>query len=141
MKVKKVGKVIAIILLIIVILALGYLVYSYVYGGTQEQKIERKLKKMASDFYKDCYYDELVEQKGSASNAIEYLKGFEKKGLKVSYSNLKEYYDEYGRMNYTELSVCEEDNTYVLIYPKSPYGKTDFTIGFKLDCELEKKSK
>ncbi|MBR4830453.1 MAG: hypothetical protein IKZ96_01630 [Bacilli bacterium] len=142
MKAKRVGKVIATIFLILFILVLGYLVYSYFFGGTDEQRIERKLNKMAKDFYEKCYYDELVEQKGSASDAIEYLKDYKDKGLKVSYSSLKEYYDEFGsKMNYTELSVCDEDNTYVLIYPKSPYGKTDFTVGYKLNCKLEKKNK
>lgn len=142
MKAKKVGKTIAIILLILFIVALGYLLYYYFFGGTQEQVIEKKLSRMASKFYKDFYYDDLVEKKGSANDAIEYLKGYKDKGLKVSYSNLKEYYDEFGNsMNYTDLSVCDEDNTFVLIYPKSPYSNKDFTIGYKLDCELEKKSK
>lgn len=142
MKVKRVGKTIATILLILFVLTLGYLLYYYFFGGSAEQRIERKLNKMVSKFYSDFYYDELVEQRGSASDAIKYLESYKDKGLKVSYSSLKEYYDEFGdNMNYTELSVCNEDNTYVIIYPKSPYGKKDFTIGYKLDCNLKKKSK
>ena len=57
MKAKRVGKTIAIILLILIVFALGYLVYSYFYGVTDEQKIEIKLKKMTKSFYEDYYYE------------------------------------------------------------------------------------
>ncbi len=55
MKKKKVGKIIAIFFLIILVLSLGYLVYSYLNSGTEEEKIERKLKKMTKSFYEDYY--------------------------------------------------------------------------------------
>ena len=137
MKAKKVGKVIAIFLLIIFILALGYLVYNYFYGGTVEQKIERKLNKMTKSFYEDYYYDLLVDSKGSKEEAINYLKQYEKIGLKISYDSLKVYYDQKGYMNYTILKDCDENETKVLIYPKNPYGKKDYKTSFKLSCKLK----
>ena len=137
MKVKKVGKAIAIFLLIILVLVLGYLVYNYFYGGTKEQKIERKLKKMTKSFYEDYYYDLLLEDKGSSDKVVEYLSKFSKTGLKISFDSLKAYYDQTSNMNYTELTVCDEIDTKVIIYPKEPYGKTDYTMEYKLSCDLE----
>ena len=136
MKAKKVGKVIAIFLLIVLVMALGYLVYTYFYGGTREQKIERKLKKMAKSFYEDYYYDLLVEQKGSNDQAIVYLSNFADTGLKISFDSLKLYYDENAKMNYTELADCNENATKVIIYPKSPYGNKDYTMKVQLACDL-----
>ncbi len=93
MKRKKVGKAIATLLLIVLIPFMGYLLYTYFYGGTKEDKIEKKLLKMAKTFYEEYYYDALVEQKGSEDNAIVYLSGFVDTGLKISFDNLKVFYD------------------------------------------------
>lgn len=137
MKRKKFGRGLATFLLILLIIALGYLLYTYFYGGSKEDKIERKLIKMTKTFYEEYYYDALVEEKGSKDNAIVYLSKYADKGLKISFGSLKEYFDtEKGNMNYTELMDCNENDTRAIIYPKSPYGKTDYSIKIKLACDV-----
>ena len=138
MKKKKVGKIIAIFFLIILVLSLGYLVYSYLNSGTEEEKIERKLKKMTKSFYEDYYYDLLVESKGSKEDAITYLKAYKDNGLKISYDSLKTYYDQKAGMNYTELASCDENETKVVVYPKEPYGNKDYTLDYILSCDILK---
>lgn len=141
MKRKKFGKVLAILLLLILIPFLGYLLYTYFIGGTKEDKIEKKLIKMGRTFYEEYYYDALVEQKGSADNAISYLSQFADKGLKISFDNLKTYFDKNNFMNYTELMDCNVDKTRAIIYPKAPYGKKDYEIKADLSCNLAKATK
>ena len=136
MKRKKFGKGLASFLLIILLVALGYLVYTYFYGGTDEQKLERKLTKMAKSFYEDYYYDLLVEEKGSNDQAIVYLSKFADKGLKISFDSLKLYYDENGNMNYSDFKDCNVNKTIVTIYPKAPYTNKDYTTKVKLACDL-----
>lgn len=138
MKAKKFGKGLATFLLIVLLIIMGYLVYTYFYGGTREEKIERKLKKMAKVFYEDYYYDALVEQKGSSDQAIIYLSNYADTGLKISFDSLKTYYDEIGNMNYTELMDCDENNTKVIIYPKTPYTNKDYSMKVSLSCDLVK---
>ena len=141
MKRKKVGKAIATLLLIVLIPFMGYLLYTYFYGGTKEDKIEKKLLKMAKTFYEEYYYDALVEQKGSEDNAIVYLSGFADTGLKISFDNLKVFYDKNSSMNYTDLMECDENRTRAIFYPKSPYGKKDYTVKTELACNLVKATK
>ena len=138
MKRKKFGKGLAILLLILLIPFMGYLLYTKFYGGTKEDKIEKKLLKMGTMFYEEYYYDALVEQKGSEDNAISYLSQFADKGLKISFDNLKTYFDKNSLMNYTELMDCDVDKTRAVIYPKAPYGKKDYDIKAELSCDLIK---
>ena len=91
---------------------------------------------MGTTFYEEYYYDALVEQKGSQDNAISYLSQFADRGLKISFDNLKTYYDKNSLMNYTELMDCDVDKTRAVIYPKAPYGKKDYTIKAELSCDL-----
>ena len=135
MKKKRVGRVIAIILLIILLMFLGYLVYNYYFGASKEQKIERILKKMTKTFYEENYYDMLLDEKGSKENVVEYLGKYSKTGLRISYDSLKAYYDMNHKMNYTDLSNCDEFETKVIIYPKSPYNKTSYTLDYILSCD------
>lgn len=137
MKRKKFGKGLAIFLLLILFIVLGYLLYTYFYGGTEEQKRERKLTKMAKSFYEDYYYGLLEEEKGSNDKVVIYLSNFADTGLKISFDSLKLYYDENGNMNYSEFADCDENNTIVKIYPKAPYTNKDYTIKVQLSCDKE----
>ena len=134
----KVGRKIAIFVLVILFIILGGLLYIYYYGGNGEQPLERKLRKMAKSFYEDYYYNLVVEDKGSKEDAIVYLSGYADSGLKISYDNLKIYYNQKNNMNYTDLSVCNEEKTRVIIYPKSPYGNKDYEMEVELLCDLSK---
>jgi hypothetical protein len=137
MKRKKVGKVIAIVLIILLVAFAGYLSYSYFIGITPEDKLEKKLNKMTKSFYEDYYYDIVADEQGNEDNIAVYLSKYAEKGLKISFDSLKAYYDNIGGMNYTEFKDCDENKTIVTIYPKSPYTKTDYSLKVKLSCKLK----
>ncbi|MBR6112943.1 MAG: hypothetical protein IKP79_00330 [Bacilli bacterium] len=137
MKRKRVGKIIAIVLLVLIIGFAGYLSYSYFIGITPEDKLEKKLIKMTKSFYEDYYYDIVADEQGTEDNIAVYLSKYAGKGLKISFDSLKAYYDNIGGMNYNEFKDCDENKTIVTIYPKSPYTKADYTLKTTLSCKLK----
>ena len=97
---------------------------------------------MGKEFYTEFYYDEI--SKGKTSDELaEFLSGFQDVGIKVNLDNLSRYNDnaneeEIAKFKNEKDEACDKTNTRAVIYPKSPYGKNDFTIKAELDCGFEK---
>ena len=48
---------------------------------------------------------------------------------------METYIDTHKVENYKVLKNCDKEKTSVIIYPKSPYGKTDFTVKVNMNCK------
>ncbi len=109
---------------------------------SQEEKLSKSLTDLGKEFYTEFYYDEI--SKGKTSDELaEFLSGFQDVGIKVNLDNLSRYNDnaneeEIAKFKNEKDEACDKTNTRAVIYPKSPYGKNDFTIKAELDCGFEK---
>ena len=114
---------------------------------SQKDKLSDSLTKMGKEFYSEFYYEEI--SKGKTSKEVsEFLSKFQDVGIKVNLDNLSRYNDnaneeEIANFKNEDGEACNKTNTRAVIYPKSPYGKEDYTIKVELDCgfETEKEAK
>lgn len=107
-----------------------------------EQKDELKdvLKDLGVSFYEDFYYKNIGN---SDEERATKLARFESIGIKIDLDNLSRYnssevedkIDKF--VNKKTDEKCDRKNTKVIIYPKSPYGKTDYEIETVLECGFE----
>ena len=99
-----------------------------------EKQLTKKMQEMAKDFYENYYYDQV----GS-----DFVKQHSEDGIKIDLANLarinnsdsKAVLDEFKNSNGES---CNTTNTKATIYPKDPYGKSDYELKINIDCNLKK---
>lgn len=115
---------------LLIIVLLGKKTYS-------SSDMDESLRKMASDFYVNYYYDDISSNK-SKEEVADYLKQFKDMGIKIDLENLIQY-DESNKDKIEETFVkngiqCDKEGTKAIIYPKEPYEKNDYSIETIIDC-------
>mgnify|MGYP004662157625 CR=1 FL=1 len=137
---KKILIAITIIALILILSAILLILSS---KKSNEKKLESKLSKMGASFYENFYY-ERINSSETEKNLL--LSTFEKTGIKIDLQNLEQYNNGEFKdeiQNFTNSLTnekCNKTKTKVTIYPKSPYGKTDYKIETELSCGFDNKN-
>lgn len=125
--------------LIVVILVVLLVVFS---KKSNEKELESSLNKMGSSFYENFYYEQIGS---SADDRTSLLSKFSTIGIKIDLENLGRYNDGEFKKDIKEFKnsltgeKCNQTKTKVIIYPKSPYGKTDYKIETELSCGFKEK--
>ena len=131
-------KILIIVLLIICLVVLGFLILYFTKDLriSKEEKIVRDLTSMGEEVYTELYYPSI--SKDSNIKSVEnYLKSYEETGLKFSIAELEKYNEDFSeKIEKFKIGTkqCDKKNTMVIIYPKSPYKKTDYTLEIKMQC-------
>lgn len=131
-----------VIIIVIVVLAVVVGVALGLGRKSNEKELENSLKEMGKSFYENFYYEQVGS---SADERSSLLSKFTTVGIKIDLDNLGryndgEFKDEISKFKNSKTNdKCNKTNTKVVIYPKSPYGKTDYTVKAELDCGFEKK--
>lgn len=126
-------------LLIVVILVVLLVVFG---KKSNEKELESSLNKMGSSFYENFYYEQIGS---SADDRTSLLSKFSTIGIKIDLENLGRYNDGEFKKDIKEFKnsltgeKCNQIKTKVIIYPKSPYGKTDYKIETELSCGFKDK--
>lgn len=129
---------------VIILVAIVAVVVLMMDKKDNKKELEKSLTEMGRDFYENFYYDQVGS---SADERTSLLSKFTTVGIKVDLDNLGrynngEYKDEISKFqNEKTKEKCSKTNTKVVIYPKSPYGKTDYKVETELDCGFEKEKK
>ena len=125
---------------IILVIILGVIIFNVANKRQAEKKEETKVQnkdalteeitKLGKDYYENIFYAGLPEEK------ISDLVTFEDSGIQLPLTNLflpsplseenKKVFDE---------QKCNEENSKVIFYPKSPYQASDYDIKIELFCE------
>ena len=134
--------VIAVGIVLLVALASCIIAITVSHSKKEEPKedLNAILKKLGTDFYEDFYYMNIGS---SDEERATKLSRYETIGIKVDLDNLSRYNSEEVKddiekfVNEKTNEKCDKNNTKVIIYPKSPYGKTDYEIETKLECGFE----
>jgi uncharacterized membrane protein YhiD involved in acid resistance len=109
-------------------------------GGNNEKKLNANLTTLGKQFYEEFYYP---SQEKSQEDVKTFIKKFEKTGIKVNLENIakvskvdKELVD--SMINKKTKKKCDTTESYVIIYPEKPYGKTNYKIEVNLECGFSK---
>ncbi len=130
---------IVVAVLIVVILVVLLVVFG---KKSNEKELESSLNKMGSSFYENFYYEQIGS---SADDRTSLLSKFSTIGIKIDLENLGRYNDGEFKKDIKEFKnsltgeKCNQTKTKVIIYPKSPYGKTDYKIETELSCGFKDK--
>ena len=112
--------------------------------GDNKKELEKSLEEMGRDFYENFYYDQIG---GSADERTSLLSKFTTVGIKIDLDNLGRYNNGEYKDKISEFSnkktkeKCSKTDTKVVVYPKSPFGKTDYKMEVELECGFEKDKK
>ncbi len=128
----------ALIILIILLIILGFL--SFIFFKNLNEKSNRDFNKvlttMGEEIYSDYYY-KIVSIGKTKQELEEYLKKFEKIGLKFNLTELEKYNEifynniqDFSKKN----SECSKDEVEVIIYPKAPYENKDIDVKINMNC-------
>lgn len=130
---------IVVAVLIVVILVVLLVVFG---KKSNEKELESSLNKMGASFYENFYYEQIGS---SADDRTSLLSKFSTIGIKIDLENLGRYNDGEFKKDIKEFKnsltgeKCNQTKTKVIIYPKSPYGKTDYKIETELSCGFKEK--
>lgn len=137
--------VIVIIVSVVVVLAIiAVAAMFFIDKKDNKKELEKSLTEMGRDFYENFYYDQVGS---SADERTSLLSKFTTVGIKVDLDNLGRYNNGEFKDQISEFQnkktkeKCSKTNTRVIVYPKSPYGKTDYKMEIELDCGFEKEKK
>ena len=137
-------KMIIIVAAALVVVVAVVLIFVKPFGGKSsdnQEELTKSLEKLGKSFYEDYYYP---SQEKSQTDVKEFVKRFEKNGIKINLTNLS-------KISSIDTSVletmtnsktkekCNYENTSITIIPKSPYGKSDYDIKVNLDCGFDAK--
>lgn len=134
-----------IILIIGALALLAIIIYAAIYSAKtderEEQKLYDQLNALASNYYKDYYYNLFGDTDEEIASKISQYKDT---GITISLDDLAKYkIDDYSNIlasykNYKTGSECDYEDTKVTFYPYEPYGRNDFRIESTVVCGFYK---
>lgn len=129
------------IIIVALAIVLGML---FMNKNNNQKELEKSLEEMGRDFYENFYYDQIG---GSADERTSLLSKFTTVGIKIDLDNLGRYNNGEYKEKISEFKnkktkeKCSKTDTKVVVYPKSPFGKTDYKMEIELECGFEKEKK
>ena len=133
---KKYSVVFGIILVVLFIYIIGLISYNHKYSDkTIKKELGAKLSEIGKTYYEEFYYDKALEGDPTRLNNVE-------NGIKIDLSSLSsyEFLDDFFKediVNKRTNEKCDYDSTLVIIYPDSPYKKSDYHIETVINCGIE----
>ena len=123
---KLLKKIIPILIVVILIIVTISLIVGKINYSKKEKSLKKSLEEYGIPFYHN-YYDQLVKQDNVSS-----LERYTAEGIKIELETISKNNDEVKNI----FKDCNNKNTIVIIYPESPFSKTDFKVDSKLDCDI-----
>lgn len=101
-----------------------------------ETQVKRKIEEISADYYENYYYDRLASYATEAKPLEDSLAHYAEKGFNKTTLRQLLLFD--GERNSaaapTLTHYCDENETYIKIYPVAPYGKKDYRIEYNYSC-------
>jgi len=98
-----------------------------------EHIIKHEIENIASDYYENFFYPELTTDNASFEQVME---RYTKVGLsRISLRQLLLFDEErYSSASDIVKTYCDENETFIQIYPEPPFGRTDYHIDYHYAC-------
>ena len=99
-----------------------------------ERLVKSKIEAMSADYYENYFYPNVT--KDNSASLEEIMKRYEIPGFAmVSLRQLLLYDNEKNADAAKTLTTyCDENTTYIQIFPEAPYGKTNYHINYHYSC-------
>lgn len=119
------------------VLGIGLVTTLVIVLTPMEIKIKNRIIGIGKDFYENTYYQTIVDYNNA--NDVNLFEERIETGFRFSFAVLSRSSDEYEEIiaefhNDETMEPCDLDSSIVVIYPISPYGKKDYSIGVDLVC-------
>lgn len=102
------------------------------YEGGPKKQLENLMEHVGKTYYEQVFYHDFNDK----DNDYAILKSFEKDGITIDLDtamyNIGYETDKF--VNHKTNQQCDLKNSYIYIYPKSPYGMKDYKIDVNLSC-------
>ena len=133
---KKIG-IIAGAAVVVIAIVVGLILFL---NKSNEKQLNANFTKLGKQFYEEFYYP---SQEKSQEDVKAFVKKFEKTGIKVNLENIKKVSKVDQNLVKTMVNSktkkdCDAKESYVIIYPEKPYGKTNYKIEVNLECGFKK---
>lgn len=133
---KKIG-IIAGAAVVVIAIVVGLILFL---NRSNEKQLNANFTKLGKQFYENFYYP---SQEKSQEDVKAFVKKFEKTGIKVNLENIKKISKIDKKLadsliNSKTKKECDAKDSYVIIYPEKPYGKTNYKIEVNLECGFKK---
>ena len=126
------------VILLLVLLVVLFITFTN--KGNESKRLSSSLKELGISFYEDFYY----KQVGTTDKEKkEFLEKYKDLGIKISLDSLSRHNKEKTEAIIAEFvnkktdEECDRNNSMVVIYPRDPYGKKDYSIDAILVCGFE----
>lgn len=118
---------------LVVLIVLGIIIFT---NRSNEKELKANMKKLGGQFYEEFYYP---AQEKAQKDVKEFMNKFENTGIKVNLTNIAKVskVDQdlvKDMVNSKTKKECDKEETYVVIKPKKPFGKKDYTVEVFLSC-------
>ena len=135
-KVKTIGIICGIVAIIVLVILV--IVNPFVSADKKHQKqLETRLKEIAKDYYENRYYN-TIGKDDEARKA--FVKEYAKHGIIMDLANIARANPEEEKNILNEFDGCDTQESLIKIYPKEPYGSTNYNVEVELKCDFSKKS-
>lgn len=126
-----------IIVIIIAMLAVIATILVQVFS-TPERNVKSKMDSIVSDYYENYFYKNVIKNGTTKENLNRIMDKFKEPGFSRVYFRQLLLYDNQKYSNDAPFitKYCDENSSYVIIYPDPPYSKTDYHTQFYYSCEF-----
>ena len=133
-KVKTIGVICGIIAIIVLVILV--IVNPFTSSDKKHQKqLESRLKEIAKDFYENHYYNTIGKDDEQRKAFVKEVANY---GIIMDLGNIARTNTEQEDSILKEFDGCDVDKSLVKIYPKEPYGVTNYTVEIELQCDFSK---
>lgn len=123
--------------IIMILITLVVLIITSVINNFRNATTPKKvLDALAKSYYEETFHPSVMKNNSTGYAAV--LAKYEKNGIKMSIKNFMSLYKDIDFEIFTKgkYASCDLDLTYVIIYPKSPYGVEDYTLKEEVYCDV-----
>jgi len=121
------GKIFIFSLIFIIFIIVVSILTNVIENNNDKKSLEKALISLGERVYQDAYYDNLKKEP----------QDYETDGIKITLEDMFEIVNlnsEDYFYNRKTKETCNVTNSYVRIYPKSPYTVNDYEIDYVLEC-------
>ena len=138
---KKMKRILFAIAAVTIVLIIVFICIFFLKPKNNEEQLKENMVKMGTTFYEKFYYPQITS---IVENKEEFMKTLSVTGVSVTLESLESYS---GTNDKTAKSMknaktgdkCKSESTIIIIYPKEPYSKKDYSTEVILDCGFDKK--
>lgn len=105
----------------------------------KESTVKHKIEEISADYYENYYYDSINKDTSTDSEEnlpSNILEKYHERGLVIVPLRQLLLFDNRRHLDSAALltEYCDENTTYIRIYPDPPYGKKDYHVEYNYSC-------